>query len=138
MKTIIRVVIIGSFIAFLGACKKDNKGSNKITGRWDVVKDSTYVGVGAGNKLVVYNGQRGDYFDFRTDGKVYTKEGTVLDTLNYSVKSANQIVISKPTIIDNYIPVLSNLSLTAHTASIINPKVLTPGGEFGRSIYLAR
>jgi hypothetical protein len=139
MKAIIRIIIIGSFIAFLNACKKDNSGSNnQIAGKWNIVKDSTYVGVGVANHLVVYVGQPGDYFDFRTNGNVYTKENVVFDTLSYTVKSDNQIVISKFGIIANGIPSVSKFSLTAHTASIITPRVLTPGGQFGRDVNLTR
>lgn len=139
MKAIIRVIIIGSFIAFLNACKKDDNGSNnQITGKWNIVKDSTYVGVGVSNHLVVYDGQPGDYFDFRTDGNVYTKEGAVLDTLSYTIKPGNQIAISKFGIIANGVPTVSKFSLTAHTANIFTPRVITPGGQFGRDVDLTR
>lgn len=139
MKNLIRIIIIGSFIAFLNACKKDNNGgNNQITGKWNIVKDSTYVGVGTSNHLVVYNGQPGDYFDFRTNGKVYTKEGAVLDTLSYTVKTPGQIIISKFGIVSNGVPPVSSFSLTAHTANIIAPSFLTPGGQFGREVNLTR
>jgi hypothetical protein len=94
--------------------------------------------VGVSNHLVVYDGQPGDYFDFRVDGNVYTKEGAVLDTLSYTVKPGNQIVISKFGIIANDTPTVSKFSLTARTANIVTPRIITPGGQFGRVVDLTR
>jgi hypothetical protein len=138
MKKLLPIILIGSFIAFLNACKKDNNSNNQIAGKWNIVKDSTYVGVGVSNHPVVYIGQPGDYFDFRTDGNVYTKEGAVLDTLSYTVKPNNQIVISQFGIVANGVPTVSKFWLTAHTANIVTPRVITPGGQFGRDISLTR
>lgn len=58
-----------------------NGNNPALTGVWSIVFDSSYTGVTLNNHSINYVGQTGDYFDIRTDGFIYTKEGLVLDTL---------------------------------------------------------
>jgi hypothetical protein len=124
----------------LYACKKDsNNAKPTITGKWNLVSDSTYVGVGLNNHLVTFQGQPGDYFDFRTDGHVYTKEATVLDTLTYQLTSNTTIIISSFGVTLNGVPETSYIRvLTAHNLAIDAPRVVTPGGVGGRKLKLSR
>jgi hypothetical protein len=141
MKTTHFLVIIASLALCLYACKKDGNNTNpsSIAGKWNIVSDSTYSGVGLGNHPVNYVGQPGDYFDFTTNGTVYTKEGTILDTLTYRIVSDKTIVISPFSIILNGVPETSYITTFTARSLVINaPRVLTPGGVFGRKISLSR
>ena len=127
-------------IAFT-ACKKDGDkiSQTTISGKWSVVSDSTFTGVGYSSHAVNYMGQAGDYFDFRADGNVYTKEGPVLDTLSYHLVSGNEIVIASFGIVGNGVPEVSHITaFNSHTLTIQAAVVITPGGQFGRKIYLKR
>jgi hypothetical protein len=132
------LVVIAGFLICMHACKKDD-GPTSIFAKWNVVSDSTYTGVGITNHAVNYAGQPGDYFDFRTNGTLYTREGAVLDTLNFSFVSNTQIIIVGFGLIANGIPATSHITnFTAHSITIASPIALTPGGVFGRKVTLSR
>ncbi|HEY4322773.1 MAG TPA: hypothetical protein VGN20_02275 [Mucilaginibacter sp.] len=134
------LIIIAGLTLGLYACKKDGSNLNpsSLVGKWNVVSDSTFVGVGVNNHPVDYHGQPGDYFDFRTDGHVYTKEGTAFDTLSYSIVSNTGIIIQSFGLTVNGVPETSNVTLTANNAVIDAPTFFTPGGAFGRKVTLSR
>ena len=135
------IIFAGLLLCLLSACIKGGSDSNNtsISGKWNIVSDSTFNGVGLGNHPVNYAGQPGDYFDFRTDGKVYTKEGTVLDTLSFNQTTYSEIVISSFGLTANGVPETSEITtLSAHSLVIVAPKVFTPGGIFGRKVSLSR
>ena len=144
-----------SFLAvllYLNACTKSDVSSNSnkpagLAGEWNLVNDSAFEGAGSSNHLVVYSGGAGDYFNFSTNGYVYTKESTLLDTLTYSMISDTSIVISNFGLILNGVPdtstitgltANSGLGLTVQTIVIESPFFLTPGGEFWRKVTLSR
>jgi hypothetical protein len=133
------------------ACAKTTGSSNENSAgppnKWNLVSDSFYYGVGAGNHPVDYAGVPGDYFSFSTNGYVYTKEGNVLDTLTYQLVSDSRIIISDFGLIANGVQDTSTLTgLTgsidsgnmADTIVIESPFDLTPGGEFWRKVTLGR
>ncbi len=86
---------------FIISCKKNSPADGinagrinaTITGKWNILSDSTFSGIGMNNRAVNYTGKTGDYFDFRTDGNLYIKESTIFDTLAYSVSSDTTISI---------------------------------------------
>ena len=133
----------------LTACTKADLTSNQnnpagLAGKWTLINDSTFEGAGISNHLVDYTGEAGDYFSFSTNGNVYTKESTVLDTLTYKMVSDTSIIISNFGLIANGVPDTSTITfLTAHnglgiTVQIIvieSPLFLTPGGEFWRKSH---
>jgi hypothetical protein len=144
-----------SFLAvllYLTACTKADVSSNQykpasLTGKWNLVNDSTFEGAGSSNHLVDYTGEAGDYFSFNTNGYVYTKESTMLDTLTYRMVSDTSIVISNFGLILNGVPDTSTitiltanngLGLTVQIIVIESPFFLTPGGEFWRKVTLSR
>jgi hypothetical protein len=139
------IIVIG-MLTGLYSCKKDlplccglNPPPVSIFGKWNIVSDSTYVGAGFSNHPVNYAGKAGDYFDVRTDGYIYTKEGAALDTLSYNLVSDTGIVIASFGLIANGVPAISHITnLTWHSATIASPVALTPGGVFGRKISLSR
>jgi hypothetical protein len=141
MKAPYSLITIATLIICLYACKKDgnNINSSSIVGKWSIVSDSTFAGVGSSNHPVNYAGAPGDYFDFRTDGNVYTKEGAVLDTLSYKLVSNTTIIIASFGVTLNGVPETSSIKvLTSHNLTIDAPVLLTPGGEFGRKVSLSR
>jgi hypothetical protein len=143
-----------SFLAillYLTACAKtavpSNNGMASLTGRWNLVNDSTYGGAGSSNRLTGYTGVAGDYFNFSNNGNAFTKEGTVLDTLTYRMVSDTSIIISNFGLILNGIPDTSNiaglkanngLAPVVQVIVIESPLFLTPGGEFWRKVTLSR
>jgi hypothetical protein len=143
------------FLAFLlnfTACTKTTGSSNEsgpggITGKWNLVTDSTFEGVGSTNHPVDYTGEAGDYFDFSVNGSVYIKEGAVANTLTYKVVSDSSIIISDFGLIINGVPdtstitgltVNNGLGLTDQIIVIESPFFPTPGGEFWRKVTLSR
>lgn len=133
-------IIAGLALSFY-ACSKDGNTTNtsSIAGKWNIVSDSTYTGVGIGNHPVNYSGQAGDYFDFAANGILYTKEGTSLDTLTYKIVSNTTIIISSFGVVLNGVPETSLITtFTAHSLVINAPRINTPGGSFGRKISLSR
>jgi hypothetical protein len=141
MKVTYSLITIATLIICLYACKKDGNNTNtsSIIGKWSVVSDSTFSGVGSGNHAANYNGQAGDYFDFRTDGNVYTKEGTVLDTLSYKLVSNTAVIIASFGLTLNGVPETSQIkTLTSHNLIIDAPVIIIPGGEFGRKVSLSK
>lgn len=143
MKQIVSFGLTAFIIFFLIYCRKDSVSANDmnptILGKWDILNDSVFVGVGISNHQESYIGQTGDYFDFRMDGFIYTKEGTNLDTLSYSLTSDTTIIIASFGLIGNGVPEISHITnLTAHSVTISAPTAITPGGEFGRKVILIR
>ena len=115
------------------SCKKDQDGV--IAGKWSLVNDSVIVGVGPHIGTKNYIGVAGDYFDFRTDGNVYVKEGAKLDTLSYKIIFAKRILISP----FGWGGATSDITkLTAHNATIHAPNIISPGGYDERFVNLTR
>jgi hypothetical protein len=113
--------------------------SSPIDGKWNLISDSTYVGVGISNNAFNYTGQPGDYFIFNADGAVYTKEGAVLDTLSYRIVSDSTMIIASFGIGINGVPATSQVSsFTADSIIIDAPRLITPAGIFGRKVSLRR
>jgi hypothetical protein len=143
MKKIVSIGFTTFIIFFLVNCKKNSAFANDVNitilGYWDIVNDSAFVGVGVTNHQASYIGQTGDYFDVRMDGFIYTREGTNLDTLKYSLTSDTTMIIASFGLIANGVPKISHITnLTAYTATIDAPTAITPGGEFGRKVILKR
>lgn len=136
-------------ILYLSACTKtadsiSQPESGDITGKWNLVSDSTFKGVGSSNHPVDYTGVAGDYFNFLSNGHAYSKEGPVLDTLMYTLVSDNSIIISGFGVILNgvqdtsVITGLTTIVGSAQTITIASSLALTPGGEFWRKVTLSR
>ncbi len=136
------LLIFACILLCLNSCLKDSTlpyQSGSLIGKWNIVSDSTYVGVGYNNHPVDYAGKPGDYFNFTSNGIIYTKEGDVLDTLSYSLSADTGIVISSFGAILNGVPAVSKFkNFTDHSLIIASPVALTPGGIFSRKVYLSR
>ncbi len=140
MKHFIAFGLIAIVAFFLTSCKKDSTDSNAtILGKWNIVTDSTFEGVGTSNHPVNYNGKTSDYFDFRNDGKLYIKEGLKLDTSSYQLASDTTILIPTfGTTLNGKIETCHITSLTSRHATITAPTLATPGGLFGKKVNLSR
>ncbi len=134
-KIVTAALMLASFIS----CNKKSDTSSSINGEWNLITDSVFVGVAQFNHLVVITGQAGDYFDFRTDGKLYTKEGSTYDTSAYHIITDTTLIINSFGLILNGVYDTCHIfNLTAHSAIVHSPVIVTPGGEFGRTVYLSR
>ena len=126
--------------ALIYGCKSDGIGIGSVRGKWNLISDSTASTIGAGDAHIVsYKGIAGDYFDFRSDGKCYTKEGNAYDTLSY------KIVISTKVIISNFGINLNGewspstvTNVGSNKIDIISPEILTPGGTSYREVVLMK
>ena len=142
MKLLIPFVIITAILILI-SCKKDipsgNNVNSSLLGKWNVVTDSSFSGIGPNNYPINYRGQSGDYFDFTVEGKVYVKEGVALDTLGYTVISDTTMLIDSFGGVLNGVPETCFITnLKSHTVTITAPVILTPGGSFGRKVSLKR
>ena len=135
MKPFLNFLFIAAVCLITGySCKKKNELPASILGKWNIEVDSSYVGVGISNHEVVYNGQPADYFNFTSDGHIYVVENAILDTLMYTV-TADSIYVQ------NFgsgggkgrlqFPSVKNLTISSGYS-------FTPGGAFGRTVYLKR
>jgi len=141
MKTSMKLSLaVTCFLLLMFSCKKNVSTNEQLTptsisGKWNIQKDSVYVGVGLGNHEVTYIGKAGDYFNFSNDGHIYAQENFSLDTLSYMLNTDSVIV--------------SNFSgfnkgrgqvklLSTHSLVISSGYFYTPGGTFGRTVYLER
>lgn len=139
-------------LIYLTACTKSTGSSNNnestgINGKWNLVSDSTFKGVGTSNHPVDYIAVAGDYFTFDANGHVYTRENTVLDTLTYRLVSDTTILISDFGFIIDGVPDTSTVSgfratnglnITVQTLVLESPFFATPGGAFWRKVTLSR
>ena len=123
-------------VFFLFSCSKDSVSASTdisaITGKWNVLNDSGFAGVGVNNHPVNHIGQSGDYFDFRTGGNGYIKEATLLNTLQYMITSDTTMTIG------SFPGICHITNFTGHSVIILAPLAITPGGIFGRKVQLYR
>jgi hypothetical protein len=111
-----------------------------IVTKWNLKADSNYYQVGTANpSYVVYSGISSDYWDIRSDGNIYIKEGDALDTLGYILLTDSTILINSFGLILNSDTAVSTIPLlTVHQAIIKSNTLPNPGGQFIRTIYLQR
>jgi hypothetical protein len=139
MKNLITLILLFSIGAGLFSCKKSAVNtSSQIEGKWNIKVDSTESGIGPFDTTEVYVGKPGDYFDFRSNNKLYIKEGASLDTFTYTQVADNKITIRIPGSADIY----ENCFIDAltPTSATINffPYFVNPGGNTSKWVYLTR
>lgn len=127
------------FFIFLSSCKKISPITFKsISGKWNIQKDTTYPGVGIMNHQVVYSGQRGDYFNFTSDGHIYIRENSILDTLTYTISSDSITIPAFGDGAGNGVGKGQFQSPSTRSLIIRSEYMLTPGGILGRTVVLKR
>lgn len=135
MKPFLTLLFIIAGVLILGSsCTKKSDSPTSILGKWNIKIDSSSTGVGSGYHPVAYVGQPGDYFNFKSDGHVYISENSVLDTRMYTL-SSDSIVIQNFSFAEGKCRVPSP---STHNLVITSGHFITPGGDFGRTVYLAR
>ncbi|MGI4728986.1 MAG: hypothetical protein ACRYGB_10480 [Janthinobacterium lividum] len=120
-------------------CPEPIGSTATVIGKWKIVTDSNFVGAGFTNHELNYAGQAGDYFEFSSDGKLYSKEGIKMDTSVYQLTSDTTILIPSFGVTANGVTQTSRLTnFTATHLTITAHTVNTPGGLFGRKVNLSR
>ncbi|WP_421941078.1 hypothetical protein [Pedobacter sp.] len=98
MKAIKMTIVALVTVLSLAGCKKDVEKTTleKIQGRWNYGSSNhKEVYPPSTNNTYAFTGKAGEYFDFRTDGKLYVKmEGDPEESETYTVDNDNQISIS--------------------------------------------
>jgi hypothetical protein len=119
------------------ACKKEKTANTPptIVAKWNLVSDYT------SNHLAqtsTYTGVAGDYFDFRSDGKCYVKEGSQYDTLSYAIKNDTTITID-PFAYNNAAYFSGDANpLTIHAATLTSAGPYPPGEVDYRQVKLSK
>ena len=138
MKKSISICFAFAFAVIFAGCSKSTAVNATLAGKWNLLTDSLLSGVGPVSTPKYYSGQPGDYFDFRTDNKLYIKEGSTLDTLAYSLGAGNTITIQTFGISFNGVLQSSNYTVNVKSAIITTPFVVNPGAYYRRVVHLAR
>ena len=133
MKSSVFLLLLAVSIC-IGACQKSKSREALINGKWNVVTDSVYTGVGLNNHLVVYPGKPGDFFEFTQDGKVSMNEYIVLQISTFTVSNDSVTVYS----FNGTTPGKGKITASADTLIITTGYVYTPGGVLGRTVRLGR
>lgn len=126
---------------FLTSCKKSSTiYPEQINGIWKVVTDSTYNSFLMNQTQRGYAGTAGDYYDFRTDGKLYTYESGTRDTLAYNMVNDTTVQIQSFGWVFNGSQDYSYLKYSGNNTnvSIKSANALTPAGFGWRHVYLSR
>ncbi len=133
------------FFSIVTSCVKPGcdplnmNGPMSPAGSWQLMQDSTsnwLLNTPAVNTN--YIGVAGDYFDFRTDGFCYTKEGNVYDTLAYQLVSPKSIILQNFGLVVNGSTEPSVLTQTNNTANITTHNIPTLDGTIFREVNLKR
>jgi len=106
MKTLRMTLLlcIGSALV-LSSCDKDDDVSTetalqRLQKVWKVDNIKTVFYTPPTEATITYTGQATDYYDFRTDGKLYTSVNGDLDTLLYNLVNSNTLVVNNNGSID--------------------------------------
>ncbi len=105
---------------FFTACNKDDSIDdidNKLQNRWAVTDALLYGRAPINDTIIYYTGTSADYFDFRSNGKVYSNWNGQVDTSDYQVIAGNKIVSEGDTV---SIRVLTNSQLQLFTSNTSN------------------
>ncbi len=96
MKKAMKFLSFATIVAILfTACNKSDPAPTtlqRLQAKWNFQKEyyhDVYSGVESRDTTYA---NPGDYSDFRTDGKIYSKYGTSYDTTSYSLLGDNKIV----------------------------------------------
>jgi hypothetical protein len=105
-------------------------------GKWQLLSDSTMItGYDTFPSLnSFYQGQPGDYYDFRNNGYLYTQEGMTLDSMAFEIKSNGSVGCTpSPGFTDAY-----NTSFITANQAILTVTGITIKGSLYKVVHLSR
>ncbi len=127
------LVILALFCAGFMACKKTSPSENtthqKILGKWTFQQVVVNDFISGTSTVTTYPGGPSDYFDFRSDGKVYIMVWGANDTASYSIINESQLKMDSDT--------SDIIKLTGVELQLYNKDLLGPGADYSEStIYM--
>ena len=132
-------------LSILTACTKPGcdpgmmNGSMSLSGKWQVVQDTiSNSWLKTAPVITNYTGAAGDYFDFRSDGFCYTKEGDAYDTLAYKQVSSKSVILQNFGLVINGTTETSVITQTGTAVSITTQNILSPSGTIFREVKLTK
>ena len=129
-----RILFLGLLAAVsFSACKDDDEPTvqQRLQGSWTFEKTiDRNVVAGVETRDTTY-GASGDYVDFRSDNKVYSRyNGLIYDTANYSIVGSDKLVLDGDT--------LTIQSLTNNSAQFYSREDNPPSDYYETWIYLKK
>lgn len=108
-----------SSVLFVACSKDDNIDdvANKLQHRWAVTDALLFAGAPINDTIIYYSGTGADYFDFKSNGKVYSSLNGAVDSSDYRIIAGNKIVVDSDTA---EIRVLTNSKLELFTKNTDN------------------
>jgi hypothetical protein len=147
MKKLTPLILVSLIAATLFSCThNDLIPPASIQGKWSLKIDSVAEAVTGPTPITRYGtkyvGTAADYFDFRSDNKLYIKEGAHLDTFNYQLSTDSNVFISSPNTtefgiassLNGFIKPISGNSATIH----FTLAVVSFGAYYLRTVNLTR
>ena len=132
MKTIITSLALAALIiCFLPSCKKTETASStttqtplqKILGKWglqSIIDNDHYAGA---DHITTTTGTPADYFEFKTDGKIYYSISGFTDVVTYSLKNNDTQILIDGT--ETY-----DIKTLNASSFIMNQKTLRSGSDY--------
>ena len=126
MKTLrlLSLLVIGA--ALISSCDKDDEISTaealeRLQKTWKIDSISTVFFSSPTSATVTYKGDSTDYYDFRSDGKLYTQVNNTKDTLLYNLLNNNTLVVNNNGVIDSgKLTILNSSKLVGVTRTKLN------------------
>jgi len=98
MKTVIpSAALIFLTIFCMEACKKSDIPQStlqKVQSNWQLVSEIINIHISGQDNISTITGTSADYFDFRTDGKVYSDIQGTPDTVSYVLSGNTKMIIN--------------------------------------------
>ena len=96
-KTNVLFLAASCLVLLFAACKKDDPQKTtlqKVQAKWTFQKEYYHENYGGVESRDTTIGNGTEYADFRTDGKVYSKIDSYLDTASYSLLGDDRIIMT--------------------------------------------
>ena len=96
MKSVLLVLIVLFSISLITpSCKKkdaEKTAAQKLQNKWTFLNATDNNHYSGADHVISVNGNAGDYMDFRTDGRVYLRIQSSLDTSSYVLSGDTKII----------------------------------------------
>ena len=93
IKTTLAALLLTAALLPWVSCKKENTTTTqeKILGKWNWISEVTNDYYGGMSHITTYNFAAGDYFEFKSDGKVTEYESGTVITYDYGIIDKTRI-----------------------------------------------